>query len=476
MFMSVLDQTSVNLALPRIADHFAATIPEVQWVVVGYILATSSLLLPMGRLSDMVGRKRVYTAGLGIFALGAVLAGSSPTLLLVVLSKVLQSVGSAMVQANGMAMVTEVFPERERGKALGLFMTVIGGAAVAGPIVGGAVVGAFGWRSVFFMALPLGMASIAVALLVLESDASAMRGRQRRPSFDWLGAGLSSLALTSFLLVMTNAYRVGWGSPLVSGTLAGVVVLLAAFVWWELRTREPVLALGLFRHRLFSYGTLASFLAFLSGTSIFFLMPFYLQEVLEFSPGQAGMVMAPTALCFALTGSVVGRLSDRFGWRRFTIGGLLLCLASILLLSRILDNPFVGVIVAAMVMQGVGMGSFYSPNASAVLSTVERPRYGVATAFLNLTRTTANVTGVALATTIVTAVMASQGYPPSLEAVASGGGEGVKAAFTQGLQTALLTMTGFLAVAILLSSVKVSVGAKQAAPATKGRVPTGAQD
>lgn len=218
MFMSVLDQTSVNLALPRIADHFAATIPEVQWVVVGYILATSSLLLPMGRLSDMVGRKRVYTAGLGIFALGAVL------------------------------------------------------------------------------------------------------------------------------------------------------------------------------------------------------------------------------------------------------------------LSRILDNPFVGVVVAAMVMQGVGMGGFYSPNASAVLSTVERPRYGVATAFLNLTRTTANVTGVALATTIVTAVMASQGYPPSLEAVASGGGEGIKAAFTQGLQTALLTMTGFLAVAILLSSVKVSVGAKQAAPETKGRVPTGAQD
>ncbi len=151
-------------------------------------------------------------------------------------------------------------------------------------------------------------------------------------------------------------------------------------------------------------------------------------------------------------------------------------MASILLLSRILDSPVVGVIVAAMVMQGIGMGSFYSPNASAVLSVVERPRYGVATAFLNLTRTAANVTGVALATTIVTAVMGSQGYPPSLEAVASGAGEGVKAAFTQGLQTALLTMTGFLALAIVLSSIKVSTRAKQAAAGATERVPTSAQD
>ena len=449
--MSVLDQTSVSLALPRIADHFDASIPTVQWVSLGYILTTGALLLPMGRLSDIVGRKRIYIVGFGIFTLGAAFTGSSPLLSTVILAKVFQGVGAAMIQANGMAIVTSAFPDSERGRTIGMFMTMVGLGAIAGPVIGGFVVGGLGWRAVFFMAVPFGIISIVAASLFLRTDQSTSNNRQGTASFDWVGASLSSSSLALFLLVLTNAYRVGWGSlPIITG-LVVVVLLFVTFIWWERRTAEPMLALELFRSRLFSLGSSASFMMFLAGASVFFLMPFYLQEVLGYSPGQAGLILAPTAICFALLGPISGQLADRFGWRKFAILGLVFTLVSLLMLSRLTETAPLSLVVIALVLQGMGMGTFYSPNASAVLSTVERSRYGIATAFMNMIRNSANVIGVAIATTIVTAVMGSLGYEPSLEGVTSDGSEGVKTAFARGLQISYLAMSGFVAVAIALS-------------------------
>ena len=191
MFVSVLDQTGVNIALPRIADHFDATIPAVQWVSLGYILTIGSLLLPMGRLSDMIGRKSVYVTGFAVFVLGAVLAGSSTTLLGLILFKIFQGVGGAMIQANGMAIVTSTFSPTERGKIIGLFITVVGMGAIAGPVLGGVVVSLLDWRYVFFTVAPLGVLSMVAALIVLEGRPATGAGQtDRRPGFDWLGAVL----------------------------------------------------------------------------------------------------------------------------------------------------------------------------------------------------------------------------------------------------------------------------------------------
>ena len=452
-FVSVMDQTGVNLALPRIADNFDATIPAVQWVALGYILTTGSLLMPMGRLSDMLGRKRVYVAGFLVFTIGAVLAGRSPTLLTVILFKALQGVGAAMVQANGMAIVTSTFAPSERGKAIGLFLTVVGMGAIAGPVVGGAVVGAFGWRFIFFMGLPFGLVSIVAALAVLEGRSAVDWPRgDDRTSFDWFGAFLSSAALATFLLVMTNAHRVGWW--IVALAMAGAVMLFVAFLWWERRAPDPMLALELFRRRVFSLGNSASFLTFLAGTSVFFLMPFYLQGVLGYSPGRAGLTMAPTALAFAVIGPISGRLSDRYGWRRFAIAGLAASLISMLMLSRLDTTASVGPVVSALALQGIGMGMFFPPNASAVLSTVEPERYGIATAFMNMVRNTANVTGVGLATVLVTATMGSMGFEPTLGVVSSGGDAGAREAFTEGLRLAYIVTAGFVALALVLTMIK----------------------
>ena len=468
-FVSVLDQSGLSLALPLIADDLDASIPAVQWVTLGYMLATSSLLLPVGRMSDIVGRKLVYSVGFVIFVIAAVLAGTSNALGFIIAFKALQGVGAAMIQANGMAIVTTTFPASERGKAIGLLMTTVGSGAIAGPIISGAVVGIFGWRAVFFLGAPIGLLSLAAAVAVLDARAHGSREGDGRGGFDWLGAGLSAAALSVFLLVVTNAHVLGWTSPLAVSALGLVVVMVGVFVWWESRARQPMLALELFRRRLFTFGSVASFLTFMSGSSVFFLMPFYLQGVRGLTPWETGLLLSPTAVCFAVAAPFAGRLSDRYGWRWFIVGSLVVISTAMLGLATISDNPPLWRVLGALFLQSLGMGFFFSPNSSSVLSTVERSRYGVATAFMTLMRTGAGVIGIALVTTVVTAVMGSMGFEPSLDAIASAEGvdEGVKVAFTRGLRMAFFAMFGLNLLALALSSVP---GKPVASPAGAAQV------
>ncbi len=289
-FASVMDYGSVNIAVPTIATHFRTDLPSVQWVVIAYALTISALLLPMGRLSDLIGRKRVYISGSIIFILGAALAGSSSNLPMLVLGRILQGSGAAMTQGTGMAIITSAFPASERGKAIGLIMTVVGTGAVAGPAVGGLLVDALGWRSVFFVNVPMISLAIAAAVVILRDRPAELMGSDgSRAKFDWLGAGLSSGALLTLLLALSAGHRYGWGSPAIVGALLGFGTLLGTFIWWELRTSSPLLDLRLFKRRTFSYGISANWLSFLGSSSVLFLMPFYLQRVLGFSPQASGV-------------------------------------------------------------------------------------------------------------------------------------------------------------------------------------------
>ena len=455
--MSVLDQTGVTLALPLMTSEFDATIPFVQWVALGYMLATGSLLLPAGRISDMVGRKVIYCAGFAVFVLGAAAATLAPNLITVIAFRLAQGAGAAMIQANGMAILTTTFPASERGRVIGMFMTMVGMGAIMGPIVSGFLVDAFGWRGVFAASVPLGIASLAAASVVLSRDAPSERGaRSVAGGFDWVGALMSAGGLATFLLVMTTAYRVGWLSPLAVGAAALSAALLVGFVFWERRAAQPMLDLELFRQRVFALGSSASFFGFLAGNAVFSMMPFFLQDVLDLSPRMAGLFIAPAALGFALAGPAAGALSDRIGARRIEFAGLATLTASMLVFSRISPQTPAWVASAAMAMQGLGMGIYYTPNTASVLSVVERERYGVATAFLNMTRNAASVAGVGMATTIVTMNMAAGGFEPTLDAVAAGA-EGVEEAFTGGLRIAFLTLCAFIGASIILTWRKPSV-------------------
>ncbi len=451
LFVSVMDQSGLSIAIPQIAGSFKAGIPTVQWVMLAYILTISALMLPMGRLSDIVGRKRIYTIGMLVFAAGAALAGFAPTLGAVISMKVLQGVGSAMTQATGMAIVISAFPAKERGKAIGLTTTMVGIGAVAGPVMGGAVVQALGWRAIMLVAAPLGVASALAALMVLAREAGDGKGNLGSlRSFDYMGAALFTTSLMGFLFIMSFGYRLGWTSLVVLLGGVGVVGVMALFVVVERKAPQPLLHLELLQRPAFSMGATSNVLSFMATTAVFFLMPFYLQEVRGYSPSESGLIMVVAAVCMAVIGPLAGRFSDRFGFWRFTSLGAGMATLSSLLFSRLTATSPMALVYVALALAGTGMATFQAPNSSAMLASVERERYGLATAFLNLSRNVGNITGTALATTIVTASMAAQGFAPSLAAVKDSSGDAVRLAFAQGMGHAFLLATALNGVALAL--------------------------
>ena len=454
-FASVVDHGSVNIALPTIASHFGTDLPTVQWVVIAFALTVSAFILPMGRLSDLLGHKEVYVAGSLVTIGGAALAGFATHLPMLILARIVMGLGAAMSQGTGMAIVTAIFPANQRGKAIGLVMTIVGTGAVAGPAVGGLLVGALGWRSVFFFNVPLGIAGVLATMVILEGRRSQGQ-RQSGPqgSFDWLGAILSTGALVTFLLTIVYVRQTGWTSPAIMAAALGFATMLGGFIWWELRCSAPMLDLRLFREKTFSFGVSAAFLTFLGSSAVLFITPFYLQQVLGKSPVEAGLFVVPGALFMAVLGPMSGQLSDRYGWRTFTVGGLVFSVSGLLILSQLTIDSSSSMILLALILQSCGMGTFYSPNTSSMLTTVSRERYGVVVSFLNLVRNAANVSSVVLATTIITATMASQGYEPSLAAVSCGANPGTCLAFIAGMRNAYVTMMCLLLTAMAVSAFK----------------------
>ena len=474
MLINVMDQSGINIALPRIAEEFAADIPTVQWISLGYTLATSAMLMPMGRLSDMIGRKRVYLYGFALFVVLAALGGMAQTLGVLIAIKIAQGLASAGVQANSMAFITEVFPDNQRGKAMGMYMAIIGSGAILGPMVGGVLVTEFGWRSIFFAGIPVSILAMIASGLVLKGRTESQRAGNAGSSFDWAGAALSSGALVVLLLTMTNGHKLGWSSPPIVVGFAASVFLVAGFVFWELRAREPMLDMLLFKNRVFSMAIGARFVSFLGGSAIFFLMPFYLIQVLGYEARVAAFLLVPGAMGMLILGPISGRLSDRFGTRWPATLGMVSSAAAMFTLSTVGVHSPPWHTVVGMILSGVGMGTFSSPNTSAIMGSLPRNRYGVVSGFVNLARTSANVSGIALATTLVTITMASQGFEPNLSAISDGSGEGVRLAFVEGLSTALRVSGVLMVLALVLTVVRPDPRASvQSAPVQPSRAAVG---
>ena len=452
-FTSVADFGSLNVTMPTIAEHFGTDLPTTQWVLIGYALAISALLLPMGRLSDIVGRKRVYIGGFVIFVIGGALAATSDSILMLIGFKVLQGVGASMTQGTGMAMVLATFPSEERGKAIGSFITVVGAGNVAGPALGGFIAGTLGWQWVFYFGVLLSLFAIVAVLLVLDGRIYSRRGVGSL-SFDWLGAALSTGALVTFLMVMTNAPRLGWLYPPVLVGIVALVTFVALFIWWELRYETPMIDVRLFKMRLISLGVAAQFISFIGNSSMRFLLPFYMQAALGYSPQQIGLIFVPASIAMIVTGPISGRLSDRFGYRWFTVGGLSFSVCGLLLLSTLTTESSVLKVAVGMLLLTGGTGTFYPPNNASIMQQVPESRYGVMSGFINLVRNSANITGTAVATAIVAAVMVSMGFLPNLSAVAETGGADLLTAFVSGLRTAYIIVAGLMCVGVAFSYVR----------------------
>jgi len=225
MFISVLDNSSINIALPEIAIQFRAEIPEVQWLAIGFGLASGALILPMGRLSDLVGRKRIYLSGFLVSGFTAILTSMAPSLILAIIFRALQGVGGAMIQANAMAILISSFPSSRRGFIIGIFMTTVGIASVLGPVFGGFIVQYFSWRWLLFIPSPLSLTACAVGFMILPHMKPITSDSSVSSTFDWRGSFYFAVALCSLMLTITNGHRLGWVSPI-------IVALLIAFLFF----------------------------------------------------------------------------------------------------------------------------------------------------------------------------------------------------------------------------------------------------
>ncbi len=450
LFSSVFDHGSMNVALPSIADHFNTDLPTTQWIIIGYGLTIAALLLPMGRLSDILGRKKIYLLGFIVFTTGGFLAAMSLNIELLIGAKILQGVGSAMTQGTSMAMVISAFGDRDRGKALGLTMSVVGMGAVVGPAIGGFLVDYLGWESVLYVTAGLGVVSLIAAMIILDTARSG-GGDGANDHFDWLGATFSAATLISLLLAMTLGSRYSWDSLSVITAFGIFLASAGFFIWWELYVESPMLDLRLFGTGLFTAGVLASWLSFLGTQPVRFLIPFYLQFVLGFSPSAIGWIIVPSALCMVIAGPVSGRLSDRYGWRIFNVGGMLVAAIGLVILLNLDTKESLIIVLAGMVVQTLGSGTFWPSNNSSILSVVSPTSYGVIASFTNLVRNSGNVVGIAVSTAVVTGTMGSLGHPPTLSVITEASDLSILSAFTTGLRNTFLVCIGLTLMAALAS-------------------------
>ena len=400
-FMSTLDASVVNVALPTLAAEFDAGLGLVEWVVLSYLLVLASLLLNMGRAADLLGRGRIYALGLVIFALASAACAAAQTIPFLIGARVIQGIGGAAMNATGTAILTEVFPASQRGRVLGWIGLAVSAGLASGPAIGGVVLEALSWRWIFLPNVPLaGLAAMAVVRAVPPDRRT---GRER---FDVPGSLLLAACLGCLSLGLSLGGHAGFASPLVLGLGAGTLALGALFVRVELREPAPVIDFALFRNRVFSGSAAAGFLVFVTVGAVNLVMPFYLTDALGLDTGEMGLVLTALPLALAVAAPWSGALADRPGTlRALATAGAIFSTCALLVLSLVAESAGPLGIAACLAGIGFAVGTFQSPNNSALMGSVPRERLGTAGGLLASVR----ITGLLVGNAIGAAVFAAAG-------------------------------------------------------------------
>ncbi len=442
IFLVTIDGTIVNVALPTLVRELNTDFATVQWVVLAYLLTLSTLLLSMGRLGDMVGKKPVYMSGFVLFTLSSLLCGLSSTIYWLIGFRVLQAVGAAMTQALGTAIITEAFPDSERGKALGTSGTLVSIGIVLGPTLGGLLIESLSWHWIFLVNLPVGI--IGVLMVMRYVPNLQPKGEQR---FDYGGAAVLFVGLLTLLLGLTLGQQWGFSDSRVWLMLAGALLVIGVFISIEARVPQPMIDLRLFRNQLFSINLLTGLAAFVAVAGVFILLPFYLEGVLGYGPRDVGLLVAAVPILLGITAPISGSLSDRYGTRLIASIGLAVLVGGYWAMSRFTAETKLPYYLLAALPFGAGMGIFQSPNNSAVMGAVPRTKLGIASGLLAITRTLGQTTGIA----VLGAFWAARVMKYAGEVVAGGATAAPIPAQIAGLQDTFTAIAAFIGLAFLLS-------------------------
>jgi EmrB/QacA subfamily drug resistance transporter len=449
--MAALDTNIVIIALPSIGRDLAGVTPiEILWIILGYSLVTAVVLLSFGRLSDQFGRKRMYTVGFAVFTAGSALCSLSQTGLELVGFRMVQAIGAAFLFSNSAAILTDAFPPHERGRALGVNQVAIVAGAVSGLLLGGILTGTLGWRSIFYVNVPIGIFATVWSVYRLRELAELDTVQH----IDWVGNITFGAGLATILGGMTfGALGLIPDSALVALVAVGFA-LLALFVLAERRSAHPMFDLSLFRLRVFTGSNIAILLNSIARGAFTFVIVFYLQGPPRFlSPLEAGLFLVPVSASLAALGPVSGALSDRYGSRPFAVLGLLVSAIGFFLLTTIGVNTTFESLILPFVLIGAGLGIFASPNRASMMSSVPPRRRGVAAGTGTTLMTAGQTLSLGLAVLII-----SRSLPlRSLAAVFTGSASTVPASFSAGQFMAgvhlVFLLSGVLLVAAIVPSV-----------------------
>ena len=435
VFMATLDVNIVSVSLPTLVRDLGTDFVTIQWVMLGYVLVVTSLVLTFARLGDMKGKRRLYAWGISLFTAGSLLCGLASGVYWLILFRMVQGLGAAVSQALGAAIATEAFPINERGQAMGIIGATVSVGLAMGPAAGGMLIGLFGWRSVFLVNLPFGILAVWATLKFVPH----VEPEEAGASFDFAGAILMLLLMGAFCLGMSYGQRHGFAHPMTMGLLSGAALVLISFIFVETRVSAPMVDLGLFRNALFSINLIMGWLVFLV-IAAGFVVPFYLELVKGYSPTVVGLLMMVVPVSMGIFSPVAGRLADRFGVRGISLIGLGFCVAGCLCISSLDTEVGLAGTILRLIPIGVGMGLFQSPNNSAIMGAVSYKRLGIASGLMTLSRSLGHASGIPLAGVAFTAWVLAKAAVPGLKDVAKAPPEALVAGLSGLYKTAALVI------------------------------------
>lgn len=448
-FMATVDGSIVNISLPVISEIFSVNINEVQWVVTSYLIAISALLLLWGRISDLYGRKKLFAAGMAVFVLGSIMCGISQTFQYLVFSRVIQAIGASIMMALAQGIVTSIFPSNERGKALGMIGMVVALGSLVGPTLGGFLVNFFGWRSIFFINIPFGIAGLILTFLVMPDNEELPEVK----IFDYKG---TIIFITAILLLFISLLSMQEGNisiTIMIAMLLASLLLTTVFILYESKIEYPLVNLDLFKNRIFSIGLFCAYLSFCSMFAYTFFMPFYLQYALKLNVIHAGLMMSLYPITMAMVAPISGRLSDKISYKPLTILGLTINTLALALLSTLntgSSKVFIGTLI---VLLGAGGSIFQSPNNSSVMGAVPRHKVGTAGSINAFFRNIGMVSGTTIAVIIYTAVTKS-----GIDNITTSSFNST--VFIKGFRVVMLNASIMCLIAVLLSLKRNSIAKK----------------
>jgi EmrB/QacA subfamily drug resistance transporter len=443
-----LDLRAITVALPTLTTSFRSEFTTIQWTILVYDLVLIGLIITMGRLGDLFGRRKFYSLGFLVFVVGSALCGLAQTTGQLIFFRALQAIGGAIIAANGRAIVSVHLPQADRGRALGLTSTAFHIGFLTGPSLGGFLIDTIGWRWIFYINMPFSIWGAYLAWKVVPET----RAREKF-SLDIPGAILLLVTNGLFIYAIDQLPRVGWRDPAFLITLALSMIGLVFLLRTEAKAETPILALQMFRDRLFSAGILSLFLIAGTLSAINFLLPFYLQYLLGYSPSQVGWIIVADSVVIMIMAPIAGALSDRLGSRLLcTIGCAIVAIAQFFLASLDIQASLLRIMVP-LVIWGVGWALFNAPNQSSILGAVRSERIGAAAGMIATTARAGGAMGVALSATLFGHLVAAAGF----SSAQIGNPENWRAApevFMDAFSTTIYVLNFFTALAIIFSAVR----------------------